>query len=214
MPKHIAYKLPLSALDIVAIDDNQPMRQILYSIIHAFGIARLRIFANGESALQDMMDDPPNLVITDWHMKPVNGYEVVRTMRHKSSRSLSLVPVIMLTGFASRSFVQKSFDVGVQQFLIKPVSPNALLKRIKWILNDERELVLKDDFYVCAEELKVVNEKATRNKARVQILLARMMVEKNNAPGPAHTPAHTEEPEPAQAAVAQTGGRRHEQWEI
>ncbi|HHK74526.1 MAG TPA: response regulator [Rhizobiales bacterium] len=209
MPRHIAYKLPLSSLDIVVVEDNQSMRQILHSMITAFGVSRLRVFSNGESALQEMPGDPPNLVISDWHMKPVNGYEMIRAMRHKDQPTLSLVPVIMLTGFASRSFVQKSFDAGVQQFLVKPVSPMALLKRIKWILMDDRELILQDEHYVRAESIKIASEKMIRNKAKVQILMARMMAEKGDSLKPAPAPEQF-----ARAAGAETAGAEHEQWEI
>ncbi len=210
MPRHIAYKLPMSALDVVVVDDNQPMRQILHSIVTAFGVMRFRSYADGESALLEIADDPPNLVITDWHMKPVNGYQLVRAMRHKSSTTLSLVPVIMLTGFASRGFVQKSFDAGVQQFLVKPVSPNALLKRIKWTLHDGRELILKDRFYVCEQDLALEDEKTIKERARNKIRLAHLLASRGGAPEAANNKAQIRI-----AAKTMPDKRSHaEHWEI
>ena len=88
-------------------------------------------FSCGQAALDEMVNHPPNLLITDWHMKPMDGYQLLKTIRRAEMMPLCLLPVVMLTGFASRQFVQKSFDAGVQQFLVKPISPNTLLERIK-----------------------------------------------------------------------------------
>lgn len=160
MPYHSAYLLPFESLDIVVVDDSQPMRHIYQSIILSFGVKRLRLFSGGQDALNEMVNDPPNLLITDWRMKPMDGYELLKTIRRSDMMPLSLLPVIMVTGYASRHFVQKCFDAGVQQFLVKPVSPNTIFERIKWTLSDSRFLLAENDVY----KLETHAEKEMRDR--------------------------------------------------
>ncbi|PLX34044.1 MAG: hypothetical protein C0605_14835 [Hyphomicrobiales bacterium] len=148
MPFHAAYQLPIEALDIVVVDDIQSMRQIFHSVLMAFGVRRLRFYANGRAALNEMVNDPPNMLITDWHMKPMDGVQLLRNIRKAEMMPLSLLTVIMVTGFASRSLVQDCFDAGVQQFLVKPISPKSVYERIQWILRDSRPLVRRGGGYV------------------------------------------------------------------
>ncbi len=147
MPHHSAYQLPFKALDIAIVDDSQHMRQILHTVIKSFGIRRLRMYDCGQKALSEMVNDPPNMLITDWQMKPLNGYELLTTIRKSEMMPLSLLPVIMLTGYASRQFVQSCFDAGVHQFLVKPLSPNTIYLRLKWILRDSRMLFEENGTY-------------------------------------------------------------------
>lgn len=156
MPYHAAYQLPFKALDIVVVEDSPHMRQILHSVLASFGVRRLRLFSCGQTALNEMVNDPPNLLITDWRMKPMDGYQLLQTIRRSNMMPLSLLPVIMVTGFASRQFVQTCFDAGVQQFLVKPVSPKTIYERIHWILSDSRFLTCQDGVY-CLDKDETVS---------------------------------------------------------
>lgn len=148
MPVHASYKHDMHKLDIAFIDDNKGIHKILKSVLNGFGISRLRTFERPDVALKHMQQDPPDLVITDWRMAPFDGCQLIKIMRHKDMGGLCLVPAIILTGHASRSFVDKALRSGAQQFLVKPISPEILYRRLKWVLKDDRHLVLKGDRYV------------------------------------------------------------------
>ncbi len=192
MPNHLAYLLPICALDVVVIDDNPSMLYILKTIINAFGVRQTRIFSDGESALQEMAASPPNIVITDWNMQPINGYRLIREMRREGNEELNLVPVIMLTGYATRNLVEECIEAGVQQFMSKPVSPKSLLKRIQWVIKDARELVLHDGYYNYNESALQFSQEEIWKKARAGIMMAEHFAEMGSDPRPTKPAGHGE----------------------
>jgi two-component system chemotaxis response regulator CheY len=141
---HSAYGVPLPELDMVVVDDSHPIRRILRSILVAFGVRRVRTFPTVEAAMAGMLESHPNFLITDWRMQPVSGYELIRMIRSDIKSPLCRLPVIMLSGYALQRYVEQTMLIGVHQFLVKPISPEILLQRIDWVLNDSRQFVMKD----------------------------------------------------------------------
>ena len=135
---HAAYGLPVEALDIVVVEDSKPMQMILRSILMAMKVRRVRIFDSPETAFEAMLGEPPNLILTDWKMEPVSGYQFLRTIRHARMAPLCFVPVMFITAFGTREVVEKVMRAGAHQLLVKPLSPSALHKRLLWLLQDDR----------------------------------------------------------------------------
>ena len=69
-------------------------------------------------------------MIVDWEMPRPNGPEFVRTVRSPETFPLPHVPIIMLTGHGERSRVEDAVNLGVNEFLLKPVLTKALMGRL------------------------------------------------------------------------------------
>ena len=89
----------------------------------------------------------PDVVIVDWEMPGPNGPEFVRMVRSPETFPLPDVPIIMMTGHGERSRVIEAMNVGVNEFLLKPVSTNALLGRFISLIAKPRRMVRKGDYY-------------------------------------------------------------------
>lgn len=87
------------------------------------------------------------LVILDWEMPGLNGAEFMRQVRSPRDFPYPDLPVIMLTGYGERSRVVEAVRLGVNEFLLKPVSTQALLARIAAVLTKPRRMVQKGDYY-------------------------------------------------------------------
>ncbi|MEM1049164.1 MAG: response regulator [Pseudomonadota bacterium] len=138
MKTHASFGLPTELLDIVVVEDSRPMQTILRSILFACSVARIRMFDSAEEALQSMLAEPPNMIITDYRMSPMNGYQLLRSIRNRNMAPLCYVPVIMITAHGTRSVVEKAYRGGAQCVLVKPISPSVLQKRLDWISRDSR----------------------------------------------------------------------------
>jgi two-component system chemotaxis response regulator CheY len=146
---HAAYGLPPEALDVIIIEDSKPMLLLLRSIVASLQPSRIRVFESAEDAVTAMLAEPPNLIITDWRMKPISGFQLLRTMRSRRMAPLCFVPVIMVTAYGTRALVDKAIEAGAQQVLVKPLSPAMLVERIRYMLKDARRFVLgQGDSYV------------------------------------------------------------------
>ena len=148
MYRSTAYGLSVEDLNVVVVEDSRPMQEVLRSILSALRVDRYRVFSNADEALKSMSMDPPNMIMSDWRMQPLSGYNMLKIIRHKSMSPLCFVPVLMLTGYATHTVVDKAFRAGAHQFLVKPISPTAVLQRIEMILQDDRRFRLEKDHYV------------------------------------------------------------------
>lgn len=80
-------------------------------------------------------------------MPGLNGAEFMRQVRSPRDFPYPDLPVIMLTGYGERSRVVEAVRLGVNEFLLKPVSTQALLARIAAVLTKPRRMVQKGDYY-------------------------------------------------------------------
>lgn len=136
-----------SQLGVMIVDDNRHMRALLCSIMHALGITRVKEVADGETALKIVEEFKPELVITDWHMEPMNGIELVRRLRKSGDEAVRYVPIIMLTGHSELVRVQEARDSGIHEFLAKPISAKSLFTRIAAIIENPRSFIKTDAYF-------------------------------------------------------------------
>lgn len=148
MKHHAAYGLSLEELDAVIIEDSKPMQAVLRSILMGFKVARVRVFDSVDDALEAMLSEPPNVILTDWRMEPTSGYQMLRMIRHRHMEPLCFVPVLFVTAHGTRALVDKALRSGAHHLLVKPVAPSTLYSRLQWLVNDDRPLILENSgFY-------------------------------------------------------------------
>jgi len=148
MTANLAYGMALEALDIVLVDDNRGTQSVLRSIIAQMHIKRLRVYESAETALQEIVNDPPSVLIAEWRMKPMSGYRLLRALRDRSMTPLCFLPVLVVTAVPTVTMVDKAFSIGANNVLIMPLSPVALRERLQWLCTDPREFILKRGRYV------------------------------------------------------------------
>ncbi|MBG51833.1 MAG: response regulator [Alphaproteobacteria bacterium] len=133
-----AYGKKLEELDVLIVDDNTHMRKLVNTILHAFDLCKLREAKDGSEALAEISFRMPDLVISDWEMKPMDGCAFLEELRKVENKPACFIPVIMLTAHGRPNLIRRAFDAGASQFLVKPLTPANLLHRIEWIVADER----------------------------------------------------------------------------
>ncbi len=167
MTTHRAYGVALESLDVAVVEDSRPMQTLLRSMLAAHKVARIRVFDAAEAAFQSMLNEPPHLIIADWKMKPVSGYQLLRAIRHKDIAPLCTVPVVMISGHATRGLVEQAYQAGAHSFLVKPIAPAILHRAIMRVLGDKRSFQLDGDALVIdgvAEKLAASGDKSRRAK--------------------------------------------------
>jgi len=89
----------------------------------------------------------PDVVIVDWQMPGLDGASFVRMVRSPDTFPFPDVPIIMLTGHGERSRVVEAVQVGVNEFLLKPVSSKSLQSRLLSVLTKPRPIVQSGGYY-------------------------------------------------------------------
>ena len=132
---------------VLIVDDDSHMRKVARSLLMTIGIKNVYEANDGASGLEAIVSVAPNVVILDWEMPDLTGPEFVRHVRSPDKFPRPDVPIIMLTGHGERSHVIEAVRVGVNEYLLKPVSSQALLSRIMAVLIKPRPMVKVGDYY-------------------------------------------------------------------
>lgn len=116
------------ALRVLVVDDQDSMRQLLCATLRGLGITRIHNAEDGLKALAQLQAHPADLVLLDAEMPRMNGVETLAAIR--SNPDLRGLKVIVITGRADAAFVKRIVELGVDGYLVKPVSGVALAARI------------------------------------------------------------------------------------
>jgi CheY-like chemotaxis protein len=134
-------RLRFDLIKILLVDDNQHMRLLLSEILRAIGVKEVYEAADGAEALQKLRNQPIDIVMTDLAMQPLDGIDLVRLLRNSQDSPNPLVPVIMVTGHSTMRRVNEARDVGVNEFLSKPVTAKGVIERISRVVDHPRPFV-------------------------------------------------------------------------
>jgi len=137
----------LETLKVLIVDDEPSMRKVTRALLHAIGVRTTFEANDGRSGLEAIRVCRPDVVILDWEMPSPNGPEFVREVRSPGRFPLPNVPILMLTASGERSRVVEAMRLGVNEYLLKPVSTTALRARFVSILGHPRPMVKKGDYY-------------------------------------------------------------------
>ena len=118
----------LADIRVLVVDDNEVSREIIAEMLRYFHV-NVGTAASGLAALnvlENAGDAPYDLVLMDWRMPGMNGDEATRRI-HGSSAITRQPKVVMITAYGREDVIRLAEQVGVDGFLVKPVSPSTLL---------------------------------------------------------------------------------------
>jgi len=138
----------LNGLGILIVDDNQYTRKMLRMMLINLGAKTIYEASDGVSALDLVRTVDPDVMILDWEMPVLSGAQVVRIVRSPGVFPKPGLPIIMLTAHAQRARVTAAMRLGINEFLVKPISPKALQDRLLSILVKPRPMVQIGKYYV------------------------------------------------------------------
>lgn len=116
---------------VFVVEDDKTMQAFVMACLRRLGIQDIFAFADGSSALARMVELRPDIVITDVHMQPMGGVELVETLRGHGNSLVSRTPVIFLTADASSATLSQVVLLGVQGYIVKPPNWQTLGQKIE-----------------------------------------------------------------------------------
>ncbi|ATB30457.1 ATP-binding protein [Melittangium boletus] len=117
---------PTAGARIVLADDNADMREYVARLLGAFW--RVEAVADGQAALDAVLREPPELVLTDVMMPRLDGFGLLRAL--KADARTRMVPVILLSARAGEEAQVDGLGAGADDYLVKPFSARELLARV------------------------------------------------------------------------------------
>lgn len=137
----------LANIRFLVADDNAFMRTIIRRILATLGVQDIREASDGAEALKILQTWPADIVLLDWEMTPFDGIEFTNMVRHAHDTTNTFLPIIMISAHSEYWRIAKARDVGVTEFLVKPISAATLFSRIRNVIEHPRPFVNAPGFF-------------------------------------------------------------------
>lgn len=121
-------------MPILIVDDYKTMLRIVRNLLAKLGFKDVDEATDGTEALSMMRGRNYGLVISDWNMQPMTGYELLKQVR--ADDNLNSVPFIMVTAESKAENVIAARKAGVNNYIIKPFSAEVLKAKLKTVLGE------------------------------------------------------------------------------
>jgi two-component system, chemotaxis family, chemotaxis protein CheY len=117
----------------LVVDDFAPMREIIRKVLQEIGYEHIQEANDGAVALPMLQANPFDMLITDWNMPRLPGIELLRAVR--AEPKLAGLPVLLVTAEVKREQIIAATQAGVNGYIIKPFTAQALAGKVHKILH-------------------------------------------------------------------------------
>ena len=122
---------------VLVVDDYSTMIRIIRNLLRQLGFVDIDDAADGAAALKKMNSKHYGLVISDWNMEPMTGYDLLRQVR--ANPDLETTPFIMVTAESKTENVIAAKKAGVNNYIVKPFNAQTLKSKIEAVFADKGE---------------------------------------------------------------------------
>ena len=120
------------SLPILVVDDYGTMVRIIRNLLKQIGYENVDEAGNGEAALEKIRAKKYGLVISDWNMEPMTGFELLQKVRADAANGKT--PFIMVTAESKTDNVVAARKAGVNNYIVKPFNAATLKAKIDQVL--------------------------------------------------------------------------------
>ena len=115
---------------VLIVDDYQTMLRIVRGLLAQIGFKNVDEASDGRKALTMMQNKKYEMIISDWNMEPMTGFDLLKNMRAAKNN----IPFIMVTAESKTENVIAAKQAGVNNYIVKPFSAETLKGKITTVL--------------------------------------------------------------------------------
>jgi two-component system chemotaxis response regulator CheY len=121
-------------MTILIVDDYKTMLRIIRNLLKQLGFNNVDEATDGAAAVQKLRGKEYNLVISDWNMEPMTGYQLLKEIR--SDEKMQETPFIMITAESKTENVIAAKKAGVNNYIVKPFNAATLKTKMTSVIGD------------------------------------------------------------------------------
>ena len=114
---------------ILVVDDYKTMIRIIKNLLRQIGFEDVDDASDGGAALEKISSKKYGLIISDWNMEPMTGYDLLKAVRNDPENAS--IPFIMVTAEAKSENVVAAKQAGVSNYIVKPFNAQTLKGKIE-----------------------------------------------------------------------------------
>jgi two-component system chemotaxis response regulator CheY len=123
------------SMPILVVDDYNTMIRIICNLLKQLGYQNIDHATDGATALAKLRAGRFGLVISDWNMEPMSGYDLLKEVR--ADAKLGKTPFIMITAESKTENVIAAKRAGVSNYIVKPFNAQTLQAKIAAVFAEE-----------------------------------------------------------------------------
>ncbi|MGD2132921.1 MAG: response regulator [Maricaulaceae bacterium] len=138
----------MDELRVLIVEDNHHMSAILRTLLQAAGFRDIVEARDAESAFAMLADVRPDLALVDYQLEGGGQDGIAFTLRVRTDPESPCrdLPIILVTAHSERSRAMAAIDAGVNEFVVKPVSPKAVIDRVRAVIEHPRPFITNDNY--------------------------------------------------------------------
>ena len=121
------------SMKVLVVDDFATMRRIIKNVLKQIGFSNILEADDGTTALALLKENKIDLIISDWNMPKMNGLDLLKTVR--GTDDTKDLPFIMVTAEAQKENVLMAVQAGVNNYIVKPFTADAVQDKLKQVFN-------------------------------------------------------------------------------
>ncbi|MDP6574402.1 MAG: response regulator [Rhodospirillales bacterium] len=131
----------MSKLHVLVVEDQIYVRNIIKEALTVRNTGKISAVANGYEALATLQnaERKVDVILLDLVMPRLNGYDFIKKLRNELPPSLSGTPVIVISGLRDKEALDKVKKLGIDLFLLKPITADHLVTRISAAMRRQLE---------------------------------------------------------------------------
>lgn len=137
----------LRDVTISIIDAQAFSASLQRQMLRVIGARHIKTFERADEAWAAFKHTPSDIMLVGWRLEPFNGIALIDRLRNHPETPNPYVPIIMITAFGDEERVAVARDAGVNEYVIKPLSPKALFTRVENVIERPRRFVRVADFF-------------------------------------------------------------------
>jgi two-component system chemotaxis response regulator CheY len=123
------------------VDDHQPMREILKSLLFGLGVRQVSEARDAAQAFDMLRHVPFDILLTDYDMEGETGVQLAHRLRRAQELANRRIPIVMVTGRAEGPVILAARDAGVDEYLVKPLTAASLCQKVEAALGRRRPFI-------------------------------------------------------------------------
>lgn len=127
-------EINLASVTCLLVDDDKFARTFIKNALFQIGVKFIKEAGDTKEATEILSMTKMDIILLDQNMPEQNGVDFAKEIRSGKIAGMNTVPIIMITSESHERIVKAAKEVGINAYLIKPISPAILKKRMAAIL--------------------------------------------------------------------------------
>ncbi|MFM9889380.1 MAG: response regulator [Rickettsiales bacterium] len=118
-------------MPILIVDDYKTMLRIVRGLLNQLGFTNIDEATDGTMAWDMVQKKPYGLIVSDWNMEPMSGFEFLKLVRTNANPAIKSLPFIMVTAESKTENIIAAKQAGVSNYIVKPFNGVTLKQKLE-----------------------------------------------------------------------------------